>query len=153
LERLKTKAEVILRWAEKCRAMESEEEKVIPFYESSLNQQEKTVLEEVLTSDANKEFEDDLKVNTILDRFKPLENFWKRFNHVQLERIALLKEQDFLKNENQQLRLYLKEYVNGLSISDQAIMQSKALLSAFKINPKPMDTNECQSLKHKYVIR
>lgn len=51
----------------------------------------------------------------ILNEYTSLENFWKRYNKVNLDKLALEKEKQDLLNENTQLRAVLKQYLNGTS--------------------------------------
>ena len=53
--------------------------------------------------------------------YESLENFWKRFNKVMLDKVALDKEKDTLMRENQQLRTLLKQYLDGISVNDEIL--------------------------------
>ena len=72
--------ERILKTAELCRKLETEKEKVLPFYQSDPDAQE----------------ESDKKVDKILgvdekvyNEFKQLDNFYKRFNKAHLDKLAI----------------------------------------------------------------
>ena len=74
--------ERILKTAELCRKLETEKEKVLPFYQSDPDAQE----------------ESDLKVEKIFgieeksyNEFKQLDNFYKRYNKVHLDKLAIQK--------------------------------------------------------------
>ena len=56
-----------------------------------------------------------------------LENFWKRYNKVLLDKLALDKEKQMLSNENAQLRLLLKQYLDGISVNDEVLNQTNPL--------------------------
>jgi len=62
-----------------------------------------------------------------------LENFWKRYNKVLLDKLALNQENGNLLQENQQLRSVLKQYLDGISVSDEIMSQTNPL---FIINNK-----------------
>ena len=65
--------------------------------------------------------------------YSSLENFWKRFNKVFLDKLALDKEKMGLVQENQQLRTLLKQYLDGISVNDEIISQVNPL---FIVNNK-----------------
>ena len=53
--------------------------------------------------------------------YSGLENFWKRYNKVLLDKLALDKEQQTLLQENHQLRTLLKQYLDGISVNDEIL--------------------------------
>jgi hypothetical protein len=57
-----------------------------------------------------------------------MENFWKRFNKVLLDKSSLDKEKQMLSTENAQLRLLLKQYLDGISVNDEVLSQTNPLL-------------------------
>nr|CAX73119.1 Coiled-coil domain-containing protein 65 [Schistosoma japonicum] len=116
------KAEKIIKLGEQCRKYETEEEKVIPFYSSSLSVEEENDVHELLEKEQNEEIAKKIK------RCLPLEMFWKRFNKVQLDRLALIKEHSMLEQENIQLKLLLKQYLDGISISNEVITSNNSLI-------------------------
>ncbi|NXV76931.1 DRC2 protein, partial [Atlantisia rogersi] len=101
----------ILRLAEMCRGLETEEEKVLPFYSSSLVEEEqrdsRRVLEETPTEPLAQAMWDSVG----------LERFWQRFSKAKLEEKALEQEQEALSQRNQQLRELLRQYLAGISAS------------------------------------
>lgn len=68
-----------------------------------------------------------------MHEYSSLENFWKRFNKVFLDKLALDKEKMGLVQENQQLRTLLKQYLDGISVNDEIISQVNPL---FIVNNK-----------------
>lgn len=68
-----------------------------------------------------------------MHEYGSLENFWKRFNKVFLDKLALDKEKMGLVQENQQLRTLLKQYLDGISVNDEIISQVNPL---FIVNNK-----------------
>ena len=68
-----------------------------------------------------------------MHEFSSLENFWKRFNKVTLDKLALDKEKQMLVQENQQLRTLLKQYLDGISVNDEILSHVNPL---FIVNNK-----------------
>lgn len=75
--------EKILKTAELCRKLETEKEKVLPFYQS-----DEITLEEV--PDIHVEKIEGMKKNTY-NEFQLLDNFYKRYNKVLLDKLAIEK--------------------------------------------------------------
>ena len=48
-----------------------------------------------------------------MHEYGSLENFWKRYNKVLLDKLALDKEKQTLEDENKRLKLLLKQYLDG----------------------------------------
>ena len=105
-----------------CRRMETEEEKVLPFYTSSLTTEEQEELQEA----AESELKSDALAKTAID-YQPMENFWKRYNKVLLDKLALKKEEQTLESENAHLRQILKQYLDGVSVSEETLAQRNPL--------------------------
>ncbi|NWY48104.1 DRC2 protein, partial [Sylvia atricapilla] len=103
----------ILRLAEMCRRLETEEEKVLPFYPSSLaeweQQNARRVLEEPPTE----------PLALALQDYVGLEQFWKRFNKAKLEEKALEQARAALADRNQNLRGLLQQYLAGVAINQK----------------------------------
>lgn len=57
-----------------------------------------------------------------------LENFWKRYNKAMLDKVSLDKERSELMAQNQQLRMLLKQYLDGISVNDDILTQANPLL-------------------------
>ncbi|XP_047141904.1 dynein regulatory complex subunit 2 isoform X1 [Hydra vulgaris] len=127
LERKKEKGEKILKLAERCRKLETEEEKILPFYSTSLN-----VLEEKQVEEFNQEKPSE-PLAELFHEYSSLENFWKRYNKVLLDKIALSNEKNALCQENQQLKSLLKQYLDGISVNDEILTKANPL---FIINNK-----------------
>ncbi len=56
-----------------------------------------------------------------------LENFWKRYNKVLLDKVSLDKEKQMLSTENAQLRLLLKQYLDGISVNNEVLLNTNPL--------------------------
>ncbi|XP_033748636.1 dynein regulatory complex subunit 2-like [Pecten maximus] len=127
LKRQREKVESIMKVAEMCRKLETEEEKVLPFYATSLTKEEVEDVEAAILEQANE------PLVQIMHEYTSLENFWKRFNKVMLDKLALDKEKQGLVQENQQLRTLLKQYLDGISVNDEILSQVNPL---FIVNNK-----------------
>ncbi|XP_065275821.1 dynein regulatory complex subunit 2 [Emys orbicularis] len=116
------KAELTLRLAEMCRKLETEEEKVLPFYASSLSREEQEELEQVSLEKPGEQ------LAQLMQDYLGLEHFWQRYNKVKLEQLSLEREKAVLRQENQKLRLLLKQYLDGISVSDEVLSRLNPLL-------------------------
>ncbi|XP_067932597.1 dynein regulatory complex subunit 2-like [Watersipora subatra] len=115
LKRITTKGERILKLAEMCRKLETEEEKVLPFYASSLTEQEQSDVSAVVQEPPTQPLAE------VMTDYVALENFWKRYNKVLLDKCALDKEKATMAQENAQLRSLLKQYLDGISVNDEVL--------------------------------
>ncbi|NXH20738.1 DRC2 protein, partial [Bucco capensis] len=111
----------ILRLAEMCRRLETEEEKVLPFSSSSLAEQEQQDAQRVLREPPAE------PLAQAMQDYVGLEGFWQRFNKVKLEVQALEKEQVTLRERNQQLRKLLGQYLAGISVSEEVLLEPNPL--------------------------
>lgn len=127
LKRKKEKGERILKLSEMCRRLETEEEKVLPFYSSSLTEGEQQEVKEAVKEEASEPLAE------LFHEYSALENFWKRYNKVLLDKLALGNENRTLLQENQQLRSVLKQYLDGISVNDEILSQTNPL---FIVNNK-----------------
>eukprot|EP00933_Yihiella_yeosuensis_P061244 TRINITY_DN64046_c0_g1_i1.p1 TRINITY_DN64046_c0_g1~~TRINITY_DN64046_c0_g1_i1.p1 ORF type:complete len:493 (+),score=127.03 TRINITY_DN64046_c0_g1_i1:111-1589(+) len=121
-------AERILKTAELCRKFETEREKVLPFYLSRdlLNEFEEGDLEfndEDLKEEIRKELTD-----VGIDEWTYLDNFFKRFNKVKLDHLAVEQEGKRLTKENVQLRSILKQFLDGVSVNEDVLSAPNPLL-------------------------
>mmetsp|Transcript_22244 Transcript_22244/g.19082 ORF Transcript_22244/g.19082 Transcript_22244/m.19082 type:complete len:171 (-) Transcript_22244:461-973(-) len=104
-----TLGERILKTAELCRRLETEREKVLPFYES-------TVEEEDVPEELKKDFQEISSEKYA--EYTYLNNFYKRYNKVHLDKIAIEKQKEQLSKENHILKTMLKQYLDGISLND-----------------------------------
>ncbi|KAG5458620.1 MAG: hypothetical protein BJ554DRAFT_1122 [Olpidium bornovanus] len=95
-------AERIIKLAEMNRKMETEEERVIPFYEST-------------ETDAL------VDVASLGDKYEALNRFYKRHNKVLLDKLALDDQKRALQEENENLRAILKQYLDGISVNEEVL--------------------------------
>nr|XP_051701364.1 dynein regulatory complex subunit 2 isoform X1 [Oryctolagus cuniculus] len=121
LRKIVDKGEKILKLAEICRKFETEEEKVLPFYSSVLTPEEQEEIEEQNQEELTEEL-----VEVMAD-YVGMENFWKRYNKVKLEKLSLLQRRTRLLEINGKLREMLKQYLDGISVSDEVLSQLNPL--------------------------
>ncbi|NXA73697.1 DRC2 protein, partial [Thryothorus ludovicianus] len=103
----------ILRLAEMCRRLETEEEKVLPFYPSSLSEGEQQKARRILEEIPNE------PLARAVQDYVGLERFWQRFNKAKLEEKALEQARTALANRNQELRKLLQRYLAGVAINQK----------------------------------
>ncbi|NWW72142.1 DRC2 protein, partial [Climacteris rufus] len=101
----------ILRLAEMCRRLETEEEKVLPFYPSSLAEEEQRAALRVLEEPPNE------PLARVVQDYVGLERFWQRFNKAKLDERALERARAALAGRNQHLRELLQQYLAGVALS------------------------------------
>ena len=139
------RAERILTLAELGRKLETETEKVAPFYNST-SENEKADAEAVQVAAAagddaaklsienkEKQNEDDAVQayqSVALDengnkvkRWNQLDKFWKKYNKVLLDKLAIERERSRLRSENESLQEVLKQYIDGVTVNEQVMNQ------------------------------
>ncbi|XP_075273656.1 dynein regulatory complex subunit 2-like isoform X2 [Opisthocomus hoazin] len=113
----KLQAQRILRLAEMCRRLETEEEKVLPFYASSLAEGEqrdaRRVLEETPAEPLAQAARD----------YVGLERFWQRFSKAKLEERALERERAALSRQNRHLRELLRHCLAVISVGPRVLAE------------------------------
>ncbi|CAF3335801.1 unnamed protein product [Rotaria socialis] len=122
LEKHVKTAEIILIFSEMCRKLEAEEEKILPFYSSTLSDEERAEVETAFYEPPFEELAKDMYT------FDSLEMFWKRFSKVSLDKLTLEKERSILQSENMQLKMLLKQYLDGISVNDEIMSQTNPLM-------------------------
>ncbi|XP_063718391.1 dynein regulatory complex subunit 2-like [Symsagittifera roscoffensis] len=127
LDRKLEKMQRLMKLGEQARRFETEEEKVLPFYATTLSDEELRDVQEAQGESPQEEL-----AKAMLD-FQGLDPFWKRYNKVLFDRLALQKEQSLLLQENQQLRMVLKQYLDGISVNDEILSNVNPL---FVVNQK-----------------
>ena len=112
--------EKILKNAELCRKLETEREKVLPFYEA-----ETDILEEEPEHKIDKI---DGVDKSVYNEFQLLDNFYKRYNKVLLDKVAIDKQKASLEKENMFFKSLLKQYLDGVSVNNDVMNSSNPLL-------------------------
>lgn len=152
IDKLKKKVELantILKQAEMCRKYETEQEKVLPFYQESVSQEE-VEAEKREAAGGEEEEEDPLVELGLTKRMEEppqdtayatvpgeeerlvsdhdhLKLFWKRYNKALLDKAAAEKERSSLTEINQKLKTLLKQYLDGISVNHEVLQQENTL--------------------------
>lgn len=140
LEEKKTLAEHILKFAERNRKLETEEEKVFPFYddlevdvEGGCVKGERGPEKDIVAVYKPHKPSPDLvekfrfcsagydNSGNALDEYSTLDRYWRKYNAVLLDKLALQKRYDERVRENIELRAILKQYLDGISVSEEVI--------------------------------
>ncbi|KAI4902996.1 hypothetical protein NFI96_012023 [Prochilodus magdalenae] len=146
LQDIIAKGERLLCLAELCRKLETEQEKVLPFYTPSLSAEEQN---QGRANAMEPPFEE--LAQAMLD-YSDLEKFWQRYNKVLLEHLCLEREEKVLSRENQQLRVLLKQYLDGITVSDEVLHERNPLLIVSRQSLQATPTSEAQTQKRHTVI-
>jgi len=134
LKHRQDEAQGLLRQAEMCRKLETEQEKVLPFYSDSITADEVDAamggggpaeVEELPVAQASAV---DLVTKRLVGSHDMMTNFWKRFNKASLDKLAAEKERETLETENTRLRAILKQYLDGISVSESVLQQQNTLM-------------------------
>ncbi|XP_068068698.1 dynein regulatory complex subunit 2-like [Anomalospiza imberbis] len=123
LQQVVEKAQRILRLAEMCRRLETEEEKVLPFYPSSLAEWEQQKARRVLEETASE------PLARAMQDYVGLERFWQRFNKAKLEEKGLERARAALADRNQELRRLLQQYLAGATVNQKVPRDPHPLLT------------------------
>ncbi|KAI3382588.1 hypothetical protein SNEBB_002255 [Seison nebaliae] len=120
----------ILKLAEMARKNEMESEKLLPFYNESLTANELAGVKEHRLR----------KTSSLSNMYNAndemMESFWKRYNHVELHVLTEREERHRLTDENRRLKLFLKQYLDGVSVTSETINEANSLLLVNKCNLK-----------------
>jgi len=146
LQEMVKQGEKILKIAELCRRLETEKEKVLPFYEGSIDPSE-------IPEDFKQGFEE-LGYEQY-EEYSYLNNFFKRYNKVFLDKLAIEKQKSALQKENALLKSLLKQYLDGISLNDDVLKQENPLLimnNKINIQQLPVMRNETISKQEATVI-
>ncbi|KAK1933929.1 Dynein regulatory complex subunit 2 [Phytophthora citrophthora] len=136
-------SERILQLGELVRKLETERERVLPFYHSTLaDEQEANNLTEsvrlAMRTEQGREDEEALQMldfqpqgmvnNVPISEWEYLDLFWKRHNKVLLDELALRREKERVANENRELQTILQQYLAGISVSPTVLDGANPLL-------------------------
>ena len=119
LEDVSKLGEKILKTAELCRRLETEKEKVLPFYDSTVTDEDIPVDLQVIYKEVS---EQESK------SYGYIKNYFKRYNKVMLDKIAIQQQRDLYKKENLTLKNLLKQYIDNISINDDVMANYNPLL-------------------------
>jgi len=121
-------AEKILKTAQLCRKFETEREKVLPFY---LSRDLLAEFEEGNMDFGDEDLKEEIKkelTDVGIDEWTYMDNFFKRFNKVKLDQLAIEQEGKRLQKENLQLRSILKQFLDGVSVNEDVLAAPNPLL-------------------------
>ena len=124
-------AEKILKLAEISRRLEIQREKILPYYENTdVGKEEDNQVQIKL---------DDIKgVDPIIyEEIESLQNFWKRYNKVKLDVIAIKKQKNEIEKQNELLKNYLQQYYDGFHVNNVVMTNDNPLLRIERMNPNP----------------
>ncbi|KAG6604528.1 Coiled-coil domain-containing protein 65 [Phytophthora cinnamomi] len=136
-------SERILQLGELVRKLETERERVLPFYHSTLaDEREANELTETvrlaMRTEQGREEEEALQMldfqpqglhnGVPVSEWEYLDLFWKRHNKVLLDELALRREKERVANENRELQTILQQYLAGISVSPTVLDGANPLL-------------------------
>jgi hypothetical protein len=134
--------ERILKTAELCRKLETEREKVLPFYEAetdNLEDEPEHQIEKIEGVDKE-----------VYNEFKSLDSFYKRYNKVLLDKVAIEKQKGALDKENMFFKNLLKQYLDGVSVNNDVMNSSNPLLvvnNKVNLNRPPVQKLDANNTK------
>lgn len=143
-------AEKILKTAELCRKLETEKEKVLPFYQSDPD----TTGEDGGFPEIAVERIEGMKKQKY-NEFQLLDQFYKRFNKVLLDKLAIEKQKATLEKENMFFKSLLKQYLDGVSVNDDVMNANNPLLvvnNKVNLNRPPVERLGGDQPPHKTVV-
>ena len=79
------------------------------------------------------------------NEFQLLDNFYKRYNKVLLDKLAIEKQKATLEKENMFFKSLLKQYLDGVSVNDDVINANNPLLvinSKVNLNRPPVERQD-----------
>ena len=137
--------ERIIKTAELWRKLETEREKVLPFYESETDQ-----IDEV--PDHNIDTVKGLD-RSVYNEFQSLDSFYKRYNKVLLDKVAIEKQKASLDKENMFFKSLLKQYLDGVSVNNDVMNSNNPLLVVNnKVNLNRPPVQRLDGMTHKPLI-
>ncbi|EPY25735.1 hypothetical protein STCU_06508 [Strigomonas culicis] len=134
LESTTKRAERILRLVELCRPLETEREQVLSLEsEDGPQAVEAEVKRRVAAAEPGSLEDQSGDGNAAVGAdWQYMERFWNKYNKVVLDNAAIAQERHHLEQENQQLQLLLKNYFDDISVNDNVMSSSNALLRTTK---------------------
>ena len=129
--------EKILKTAELCRKLETEKEKVLPFYKNDPES----------TAESKEEEPEEIKgiPSSQYNEYSQLEEFYKRYNKVTLDKLAIEKQKNTLEKENMFFKSLLKQYLDGVSVNDDVMNSNNPLMivnNKISLNRPPVEKIE-----------
>lgn len=138
-------AERVLKTAELCRKLETEREKVLPFYEAETDALEEEPEHNIAAIEGVDK--------GVYNEFQSLDNFYKRYNKVLLDKVAIDKQKGSLDKENMFFKSLLKQYLDGVSVNNDVMNSSNPLLVVNnKVNLNRPPVQKLDSTNQKTLI-
>ena len=104
----------------------------MPFYESTITEDD---VPEDLRVVFNEISEEDFK------KFSYVKNYFKRYNKVMLDKIAIQQQKELYLKENKTLKALLKQYIDDISVNDDVMSQENPLFVQNKVTNFSIDAN------------
>jgi len=104
----------------------------VPFYESTITEDD---VPEDLRVVFNEISEEDFK------KFSYVKNYFKRYNKVMLDKIAIQQQKELYLKENKTLKALLKQYIDDISVNDDVMSQENPLFVQNKVTNFSIDAN------------
>jgi len=154
LEEQKQLGEKLLKLGELNRKMETERERVLPFHPIlTMEEEDKLKTEEGAEEEIAEEMKS-LQAFALDEEGKPvdeydyLNNFFKRYNKVLLDVMAIKRERERLSQENSDLRTILKQYLDGISVNEDVMGAANPLFVVnSKTNASPVTRSLAQGME------
>ena len=89
------------------------------------------------------------------NEFQLLDQFYKRFNKVLLDKLAIEKQKATLEKENMFFKSLLKQYLDGVSVNDDVMNANNPLLvvnNKVNLNRPPVERMGVDGQPHKTVV-
>eukprot|EP01116_Phalansterium_solitarium_P021829 TRINITY_DN6962_c0_g1_i1.p1 TRINITY_DN6962_c0_g1~~TRINITY_DN6962_c0_g1_i1.p1 ORF type:complete len:503 (+),score=229.96 TRINITY_DN6962_c0_g1_i1:109-1617(+) len=141
--------------------LETEKEKVQPYYDASVEDQDpERVGEMPRIKELNPCCSTQLRRDGgIIGEWNFLDNFYKRRNKVELDTLALQREKDKLSQENADLQAILKQYLEGIAVNPNTLSGPNPLLiinnklpDTIRVTQSPEAAQQSKATSHVVVI-
>lgn len=156
-------AERIIKLGELTSKLESEQERVLPFYESTSDSNDPSAEtaehgQQGETSDQLQQLQImpyqprtiDSATGEAIAEWNYLDNFYKRYNKALLDNITIQRERERLEAENAELQCILKQYLDGISVNSDVMSQENPL---FVVNGRvPLNQPRGKNSKNKNAL-
>ncbi|EFC50410.1 hypothetical protein NAEGRDRAFT_1424, partial [Naegleria gruberi] len=119
------KASRILKLSEVNRRYETERERLLPFESDMENHVGLVSVAESSIEESNVDVDEK---NFSESEWQQLNRFYKRYNKVLLDNLALDQEKEHLVDQNKKLRDMLKQYLDGISVNEDVLNNRNPLL-------------------------
>mmetsp|Transcript_21076 Transcript_21076/g.3413 ORF Transcript_21076/g.3413 Transcript_21076/m.3413 type:complete len:108 (+) Transcript_21076:1218-1541(+) len=89
------------------------------------------------------------------DEFASLANFYKRFNKVYLDKLAIERQKKHLEKENLFFKSLLKQYLDGVSVNEDVMGSDNPLLVVnhrIHLNRQPVERDDKPVIEAAHVI-